>query len=276
MNLIDGKAIAQSIRNEIKEQVALMKRQPRLDVIIVGEDHASKTYVANKERACKEVGITSVIHRLDEYKTEKQVIRYISDLNKNKEVDGILVQLPLPKHFSERKVLSQIKETKDVDGFHARNAGSLFLGEETLSPCTPTGCIELIKRTGISLAGKHAVVVGRSNIVGKPLALMLLQENCTVTIAHSKTTNLKEVCKTADILCVAVGRKHFVTADMVKPGAIVIDVGINRGEDGKLYGDVDFENVLPIASHITPVPGGVGPMTIAMLLKNVLRTRGKG
>jgi len=271
MKIIDGKAIAARIREQIKLEVAKLQHPPNLTVIIVGENPASQTYVANKEKACTEVGITSTVRRYKEDICEAELIQIIRELNDDENVNGILVQLPLPKHMNEARVLESVSVSKDVDGFHTENAGALFLGGKGLFACTPLGCIELIKSTGESLVGKHAVVVGRSNTVGKPLAMMLLKENCTVTVAHSKTQDLASITRQADILCVAIGRKHFITGDMVKPGAIVIDVGINR-VDGKLYGDVDFDAAFKVASYITPVPGGVGPMTVAMLLQNVLET----
>lgn len=271
--IIDGKEVAARLREDIKKQAAKFfkkeNRKPGLAVVIVGEDPASQVYVKNKIAACEQVGFESVVHRLDNKVTEKKLRQLIKSLNANQTIDGILVQLPLPKHINEREMLALVKPQKDVDGFHTINAGALFLGEECTVACTPAGCIELIKSTGQSMKGKHAVVVGRSNIVGKPVAMLLLQEHCTVTIAHSRTADLGAITRQADILVAAVGKKHLITANMVKPGSIVIDVGVNR-EDGKLYGDVDFENAKEIASYITPVPGGVGPMTITMLLKNTL------
>jgi len=267
--IIDGKAISEKIRTELKKKAEGMKLG--LAVVLVGENPASQVYVRNKIAACEQVGIKSFAHHLAEDTTEQQLIKLIQKLNADKNIHGILVQLPLPKHLDERKILSNIDPKKDVDGFHALNAGALFLGwADCLPACTPAGCIELIKSTGVDMTGLHAVVIGRSNIVGKPVALLLLNENCTVTICHSKTKDLAEIARRADILVAAIGRKHFVTADMIKPGAIVIDVGINR-EDGKLYGDVDFDNAQKVASHITPVPGGVGPMTITMLLSNTIK-----
>ena len=267
--IIDGKAISEQIRTDLKKQTD--GKNIGLAVVLVGESPASQVYVKNKITACEQVGIKSYAHFLRYDTTETELISLIQKLNTDKNINGILVQLPLPKHLDERKILSHIDPKKDVDGFHALNAGALFLGwEDCLPACTPAGCIELIKSTGTDMTGKHAVVIGRSNIVGKPVALLLLNENCTVTICHSKTKDLPQITRQADILVAAIGRKHFVTADMIKKGAIVIDVGINR-ESGLLYGDVDFENAKKIASHITPVPGGVGPMTITMLLSNTIK-----
>jgi len=268
--LIDGKALSEKIRTELKTKA--QGKNIGLAVVLVGKNPASEVYVKNKITACEQVGIKSSAHHLQGDTTEQQLVDLIRTLNADPNIHGILVQLPLPKHLNERKILSHINPAKDVDGFHALNAGALFLGwEDCLPACTPAGCIELIKSTGVDLAGKHAVVVGRSNIVGKPVAILLLNENCTVTIAHSKTRDLATITRQADILVAAVGRKHFITADMIKPGAIVIDVGINR-EDGKLYGDVDFDEAVKVAGYITPVPGGVGPMTITMLLSNTIKT----
>lgn len=272
--IIDGKAISNSIRQEIKREAAEFAHEcgcpPGLAVILVGEDPSSKTYVRNKIKACEETGIKSFAYYLPQDVSEKELIDLIDALNGDKCVHGILVQLPLPDGIDEGKVLSRIDCIKDADGIHAVNCGNALLGMEATYACTPAGCIELLKREGIQIEGKHAVVVGRSNIVGKPLAVLLLRENATVTVCHSKTKNLKEICKTADILCAAVGKPGFVTADMVKEGCAVIDVGINR-VDGKLCGDIDFESVSQVAGYITPVPGGVGPMTITMLLKNTLK-----
>lgn len=272
--IIDGKATSSKLREDLKVKVADFIKQtnitPGLAVVLVGNDTASKVYVKNKIKGCEQTGIKSFSYYLPEEASQEQVLDLVETLNKDKNVHGILVQLPLPKHIDENTVLKSIDYKKDVDGFHAVNVGNLLLGKETIYSCTPLGCINLLKTENIEIAGKNAVVVGRSNIVGKPLALMLLQENATVTICHSKTANLKEVCKNADILCVAIGRAKFITADMVKKGATVIDVGMNR-LDGKLCGDVDYENVKDIAGYITPVPGGVGPMTITMLLCNTLK-----
>jgi methylenetetrahydrofolate dehydrogenase (NADP+)/methenyltetrahydrofolate cyclohydrolase len=272
--IIDGKAVSQGIRQKIKQYVkeftAGFGFEPGLAVVLAGEDGASKVYVRNKIKGCEETGIKSFAYYLPENVSQKEIIDLIKTLNGDDKVHGILVQLPLPSGIDEEEVLSHIDYRKDVDGFHAVNTGNLLLGRDTIYPCTPSGCIVLLKYEGIQIEGKHAVVVGRSNIVGKPLALMLLKENATVTICHSKTKNLKEICRGADILCAAVGRAKFITADMVSDGCAVIDIGMNR-LDGKLCGDVDFENVKEKASFITPVPGGVGPMTITMLLSNTLK-----
>lgn len=273
-NLIDGKKISAEIRQNLKAEISVFSAQthriPGLAVILVGENPASMVYVRNKIRGCEEVGIQSFSYNLPESVTQPQLLSLICELNDDPNVDGILVQLPLPKHLDEGKILSAIDACKDVDGFHALNAGNLLLGKPALTACTPTGCIKLIESTGISIPGKRAVVIGRSNIVGKPMALMLLQQNATVTICHSKTEDLASITRQADILVAAVGRADFVKADMVKPGAVVIDVGMNRKE-GKLCGDVAFDEVFPVAGFLTPVPGGVGPMTIAMLLSNTLK-----
>ncbi len=270
---IDGKQISQQIRTEIAQRVEQLKQKgitPGLAVILVGENPASQVYVRNKERACIQAGMNSRVIRLPEETTQQSLMTLIDEINRDESMHGLLVQLPLPRHLDEAQVLKAIDPQKDVDGFHAINAGALMNGEKAPVACTPQGCIELLKRSGVELCGANAVVVGRSNIVGKPMAMLLLRENCTVTICHSKTKNLKEYTQRADVLVAAIGRAKFITADMVKPGAAVIDVGINRMEDGKLCGDVDYEGVEPVAGWITPVPGGVGPMTIAMLLKNTL------
>ena len=272
-HIIDGKKISAEIRAEITEEVKAMKAEginPGLAVIIVGENPASQVYVRNKGKACEEVGIYSEIIRMPEETTEATLLEKIDELNARKEISGILVQLPLPKHISEEKVIAAISPEKDVDAFSEVNVGKIMIGNHHFLPCTPAGVMELIKRSGIEIAGKQAVVIGRSNIVGKPQAMLLLHANATVTICHSRTKNLAEVCRTADILVVAIGKADFVTADMVKPGACVIDVGMNRKADGKLTGDVDYASVSEVAGAITPVPGGVGPMTITMLLKNTL------
>lgn len=271
--IISGKEVAAEIRSQLKEEVAQLKEKgihPGLAVILVGDDPASHSYVKGKARGCEEVGIYSEVILKEASITQEELLAEIDRLNKDPKIHGILVQLPLPKHISEKAVIDQIAPEKDVDGFTPINVGNLVIGGECYLPCTPHGIIELIKRSGRSIAGKHAVVIGRSNIVGKPVSLLLLQENATVTIAHSRTQNLAEVARQADILVVAVGRAKMVGADYVKPGAVVIDVGVNRGEDGKLVGDVDFDAVKDIASFLTPVPGGVGPMTITMLLKNTV------
>ena len=271
--IIDGKKISKEIRMEIAEEVKAMKAEginPGLAVIIVGENPASQVYVRNKGKACEEVGIYSEIIEMPESTTEETLLAKIAELNARKEISGILVQLPLPKHINEASVIAAISPDKDVDAFSEVNVGKIMIGNHRFLPCTPAGVMELITRSGISIAGKNAVVIGRSNIVGKPQAMLLLHANATVTICHSRTQNLAEVCRTADILVVAIGKADFITADMVKPGAVVIDVGMNRKADGKLTGDVDYASVSEVAGYITPVPGGVGPMTITMLLKNTL------
>lgn len=273
--IIDGKQISLDIKNELKEKVAKYKEQGieiTLVVVKVGNDPASAVYVRNKEKACEYVGINSKTLALPEETTEEELLNVVKELNEDKNVNGILVQLPLPKHIDESKVLLTIDSTKDVDGFHPVNVGKMVIGEDTFLPCTPAGIIEMIKRTDIDIEGKECVVIGRSNIVGKPMAMLMLKENATVTIAHSRTKDLKEVTKRADIIVAAIGKAKFVTADYVKEGAVVIDVGMDRDENGKLCGDVDFESVSKVASAITPVPGGVGPMTVTMLLANCLRS----
>ena len=272
--IIDGKAVAEQLRAQLKQKAEDFekknKRKPGLAVVLVGADPASQVYVRNKIAGCEQVGINSFAHYLDAETKQEALDELIDKLNADTNVDGILVQLPLPKQLNERRALSRVLACKDVDGFHVENAGSLMLGEDCLAACTPAGSVELIKSTGVDITGRHAVIIGRSNIVGKPIALLLLQQNCTVTICHSKTQDLAGIAKTADILVAAIGKKEFVTGDMVKPGAIVIDVGINRHE-GKLYGDVNFAEASQVAGYITPVPGGVGPMTITMLLSNTLK-----
>lgn len=273
--IIDGKQISLDIKNELKEKVAKYKEQGieiTLAVVKVGNDPASAVYVRNKEKACEYAGINSKTLALPEETTEEELLNVVKKLNEDKSVNGILVQLPLPKHIDESKVLLTIDSTKDVDGFHPVNVGKMVIGEDTFLPCTPAGIIEMIKRTDIDIEGKECVVIGRSNIVGKPMAMLMLKENATVTIAHSRTKDLKEVTKRADIIVAAIGKAKFVTADYVKEGAVVIDVGMDRDENGKLCGDVDFESVSKVASAITPVPGGVGPMTVTMLLVNCLRS----
>ncbi|MCQ5339272.1 bifunctional methylenetetrahydrofolate dehydrogenase/methenyltetrahydrofolate cyclohydrolase FolD [Eubacterium ventriosum] len=273
--IIDGKQISLDIKNELKKKVAKYKEQGieiTLAVVKVGNDPASAVYVRNKEKACEYVGINSKTLALPEETTEEELLNVVKELNEDKNVNGILVQLPLPKHIDESKVLLTIDSTKDVDGFHPVNVGKMVIGEDTFLPCTPAGIIEMIKRTDIDIEGKECVVIGRSNIVGKPMAMLMLKENATVTIAHSRTKDLKEVTKRADIIVAAIGKAKFVTADYVKEGAVVIDVGMDRDENGKLCGDVDFESVSKVASAITPVPGGVGPMTVTMLLVNCLRS----
>lgn len=271
--IINGKEIASTVRKNIKEQVDRLKETgltPGLAVILVGTDPASQVYVGSKEKACIEVGFHSEVYRLPEETTQEELLALIQKLNTDEKIHGILVQLPLPKHLDEKVVINAISPRKDVDGFHPLNAGALFVGEKGLVPCTPKGCIHLIKETGFDLKGKKAVVVGRSNIVGKPVAMLLLNENATVTICHSRTQNLKEELLQADVVVAAVGKPNFITGDMIKEGSVVIDVGINRLENGKLVGDVDFDSAKEKAGWITPVPGGVGPMTIAMLLQNTL------
>ncbi len=271
--LISGKAISKAIRGEVKEEVAKIvasgKRAPVLAVVLAGKDPASEIYVNNKKKACHKTGITSIEHILDEKISEKELITLIDKLNNDPDIDGILVQLPLPGKLHEHVVLEKISPTKDVDGFHPVNVGRLVANTPGLRPCTPAGIVEMLKRTGIELSGKKVIILGRSNIVGKPVATMLLHESCTVTICHSRTRGLKEICRRGDIIVAAIGKPKFVTKDMVKDGAVVIDVGINRTDNG-LCGDADFENVKDVASYITPVPGGVGPMTIAMLMVNTL------
>ena len=273
--LIDGKRISAEIKDEVKREVAEWKakgKEAALAVIQVGNDPASSVYVRNKKRACEYIGIGSLNYELPEETTEAELLDLIAELNAKKEVSGILVQLPLPKHMDEDKVIRAIDPAKDVDGFHPQNVGALVIGQKGFVSCTPAGIIELLKRNDIEIDGKHCVVVGRSNIVGKPMALLMLRENATVTVTHSHTANLKEICKQADILIVAIGKNQFITADYVKEGAVVIDVGIHRDENNKLSGDVKFDEVEPLASAITPVPGGVGPMTIAMLMNNCVET----
>ena len=271
---IDGKLISAQIRSEIAEECKKFAAEkafvPGLAVVIVGEDPASQVYVRNKKRACEEVGFYSEVHELPEATTQSELNALIDQLNANEKIHGILVQLPLPKHLDENEVILRIRPEKDVDAFHPYNVGKIMIGEPDFLPCTPAGVMALLERSGISPAGKRCVVIGRSNIVGKPMAMLLLHANGTVTVCHSRTKDLPAICREADILVVAIGKPDFVGADMVKPGAVVIDVGMNRKADGKLTGDVDFAAVEPIASAITPVPGGVGPMTITMLLQNTL------
>ncbi len=269
---IDGKVISAFVKERVKAEVDALKQQgitTGLAVIIVGEDPASKVYVANKKKACEDLGMLSKEYVLPEETTQNELLALINQLKNHKEINGILCQLPLPKHLNEEVVINSILPEKDVDAFHPQNVGKIMLGDYDFVPCTPAGIMEMLDYAGIDVAGKTCVVIGRSNIVGKPMGMLLLHKNGTITICHSKTKNLKEVCKTADILVAAVGRPNFVTADMVKEGAVVIDVGINR-VDGKLVGDVNFAEVCEKCSAITPVPGGVGPMTIAMLMQNTL------
>lgn len=271
--IMDGKALSQKLKEQMKERIAQMRAEgiiPKLVVVLVGNDSASEVYVRNKHKSCGEVGIESEIIHLPEETTQEELLDTVYQLNEDPTVDGILVQLPLPKQINEKIVLRAILPEKDVDGFHPVSVGLLSIGDEGFAPATPSGIMAIFKEYGIEVAGKNCVVIGRSNIVGKPMAMLLLQKNGTVTICHSRTKNLKELAASADILVVAIGKPKFVTADMVKEGAIVIDVGINRMEDGKLCGDVDFDSVEPKSGYITPVPGGVGPMTIAMLMKNTL------
>lgn len=276
-NIIDGKAVSARVKEEIRQEVEELKAKGveiGLAVVIVGDDPASQVYVKNKEKACEAVGFNSFKYALPAETTEEELLALVDKLNKDDKVDGILVQLPLPKHLDDKIIINNIRPDKDVDAFHPVNVGKIMIGDYSFLPCTPAGVMELIKSTGTEVAGKECVVIGRSNIVGKPQAMLLLHENGTVTITHSKTKNLKEVCARADILVAAVGRAKMVTADYIKEGAVVIDVGMNRDENGKLCGDVDFEDCKEKAGYITPVPGGVGPMTIAMLMKNTL-TAGK-
>ena len=270
--LIDGKAISTAVKAKVKDEVAALKEKgisTGLAVIIVGEDPASKIYVANKKKACEDLGIVSHEYALPADTTEEELLALVKELNESPAINGILCQLPLPRHLDEKLIINSIAPEKDVDAFHPHNVGRIMIGDYDFVPCTPAGIMEMLEYEGISVEGKSCVVIGRSNIVGKPMGMLLLHKNGTVTICHSKTKNLAEICRGADILVAAVGRANFVTADMVKDGAVVIDVGMNR-DNGKLSGDVDFENVKEKTSAITPVPGGVGPMTIAMLMKNTL------
>ncbi len=273
--IIDGKAVAARIKDNLKAEIGELTakgKQPGLAVVIVGGDPASRVYVNMKKKACAELGIYSEEHALPGDITQAELLQLVQELNQNRKIHGILVQLPLPKHLDEQLVIETIDPAKDVDGFHPVSVGKLMIGLPGFLPCTPAGVMELIKETGVSISGKECVVVGRSNIVGKPQAIMLLKENGTVTICHSRTANLVEVCRRADILVVAVGKAELVNGSMVKPGAVVIDVGTNRNEAGKLMGDVQFESAAEVAGWITPVPGGVGPMTIAMLMKNTVES----
>ena len=273
--LIDGKSISAQIKEELKEDVAKMKargREVTLAVILVGQDPASCVYVRNKKKACDYIGIRSLSCEMPENTTQEELLAKIKEYNEDDTVDGILVQLPLPAHINENAVIAAISPGKDVDGFHTQSVGALCIGRPGFVSCTPAGIIELLKRSGVSIEGKECVVVGRSNIVGKPMALLLLRENGTVTVCHSRTKNLADVCRRADILVCAIGKPKFFTRNYVKDGAVVIDVGIHRNADNKLCGDVDFDDVKEVASKITPVPGGVGPMTIAMLMKNCVES----
>lgn len=271
--VIDGKAVSAAVKQQVAEETAKLKEKgvtPGLAVIIVGDDPASRVYVNNKKKACELVGFLSREYALPADTTQEELMELVEKLNNDKEINGILCQLPLPGHLDEKAVIEAISPLKDVDAFHASNVGKIMIGDYNFLPCTPAGVMELLKSVNVEISGKECVVIGRSNIVGKPMAMLLLHQNGTVTICHSRTKNLKEVCKRADILVAAVGIAKFVKADMVKDGAVVIDVGMDRDENGKLCGDVDFADVEPKASYITPVPGGVGPMTIAMLMKNTL------
>ena len=272
--IIDGKAVSAAVKQEVADEAARLRDEKGLKiglaVVIVGNNPASRVYVNNKKKACEAVGFQSFEYALDENTTQEQLLDLVNVLNRDDRVNGILVQLPLPKHIDEKAIINAISPDKDVDAFHPINVGKIMIGEYSFLPCTPAGVMRLIESTGTDITGKQCVVIGRSNIVGKPQAMLLLQKNGTVTICHSKTKNLKEVCLGADILVVAIGRANFVTGDMIKEGAVVIDVGMNRLDNGKLCGDVEFESAEKKASFITPVPGGVGPMTIAMLMKNTL------
>ena len=271
--ILNGKQVAAEIRAELKVRAEALRKDgvvPCLAVLLAGDDPASKIYVRNKKRACEEIGIESRELLFPESVTEEELIAQIRALNEDAAVDAMLVQLPLPKHIDEARVLAEIAPEKDADGFHVVNAGRLFTGQTSVLPCTPAGCMELLRRANVEFSGKHAVVVGRSNIVGKPMAMLLLNEHCTVTVCHSRTKDLARFTRDADILVAAVGRPGMITGDMIKPGAAVIDVGINRLDNGKLMGDVDFASAEPVAGAITPVPGGVGPMTIAMLMQNAI------
>lgn len=271
--IIDGKAVSASVKEVVAKEAAALKEKGilvGLAVVIVGNDPASRVYVNNKKKACAACGIESYEYALPEETTEEELLALVEKLNGDPAVNGILVQLPLPRQIDEHRIIEAISPKKDVDAFHAVNVGKIMIGDFDFLPCTPSGCMDLIDSTGVPVEGKRCVVIGRSNIVGKPMAMLLLHRNGTVTICHSKTKNLKEICREADILVAAVGRPNFVTADMVKEGAVVIDVGMNRLENGKLCGDVDFEGVSKVAGWITPVPGGVGPMTIATLMRNTL------
>ena len=272
--IIDGKKISESVLEGVKKDAEKLNGKgiaPSLAVIMVGNNPASKTYVRNKKMACEKAGIKSEEYLLPENASEKEILNLIDKLNATKEVSGILVQLPLPSHLDSKTICERISPLKDVDAFTSKNIGDLFKGDAKFLPCTPAGILEILKHENINLAGKHCVIIGRSNIVGKPLALLLIQNDATVTVCHSKTKNLEEICKLADIVICAVGKEKFLKKEMVKPGAVVIDVGINRDKNGKLCGDADFENLEPICSKINPVPGGVGPMTVAMLVKNAAK-----
>lgn len=276
--IIDGKLISKQLKDELKSEVEQLKKAGKkcaLAVIQVGDDAASSVYVGNKKKACEYIGIESLSYELPESTTEDELLALIEKLNADSNVHGILCQLPLPKHMNEEHIVKAISPEKDVDGFHAENVGALVTGTEGFVSCTPAGIIELLKRSDVTIEGKHCVVIGRSNIVGKPMALLLLRENATVTVCHSKTRNLRDICKQADILVVAMGKPLYIDASYVKKGATVVDVGIHRDENNKLCGDVDFQKVEPVCGAITPVPGGVGPMTIAMLMKNCVEAMKK-
>ena len=271
--MIDGKAISARIKDELKEKVQRIRENRNIEitlaVVLVGEDPASQVYVRNKKKACEYIGFCSVSYELSQNTSQAKLLELIEELNEREDIDGILVQMPLPEQIDEKVIIRAIRPSKDVDGFHPQNVGALCIGEPGFVSCTPAGIIQLLRRSGIEMSGRECVIVGRSNIVGKPMAMLMLRENATVTVAHSKTSDLKQVCKRADILIAAIGKAKMITADYIKEGATVIDVGINRDpETGKLQGDVDYENVREHAGAITPVPGGVGPMTIAMLMNN--------
>lgn len=273
--LIDGNALSKQIRTQVSERVAQLKARgvtPGLAVVLVGDNPASQVYVRNKVKACEDIGMHSVLERYDAKLSEADLLARVEALNQDHSIHGILVQLPLPDHIDAHKVIEAISPHKDVDGFHVASAGALMVGQAGFWPCTPYGCMKMLESIGYNLKGKHAVVIGRSNIVGKPMALMLLQQDATVTICHSRTVNLKALTLQADVIVAAVGKSQLVTADMVKPGAVVLDVGMNRNDEGKLCGDVDFEGVKEVAGYITPVPGGVGPMTITMLMVNTVES----
>ena len=273
--LIDGNALSRQLRTQVSERVAALKARgliPGLAVILVGDNPASQVYVRNKVKACEDTGMHSVLERYDAAMTESELLARVEALNQDPSIHGILVQLPLPRHIDAHKVIEAISPAKDVDGFHVASAGALMVGQPGFWPCTPYGCMKMLESIGYELRGKHAVVIGRSNIVGKPMAIMLLQQDATVTICHSRTPDLKAQTLQADVIVAAVGRRKVLTADMVKPGAVVIDVGMNRDDEGKLCGDVDFDGVREVAGWITPVPGGVGPMTITMLMVNTLES----
>ncbi len=273
--LIDGNALSRQLRTQVSERVAALKAQgltPGLAVVLVGDNPASQVYVRNKVKACEDTGMHSVLEKYDASLTEAELLARVDALNNDPTIHGILVQLPLPAHIDAHKVIEAISPAKDVDGFHVASAGALMVGQPGFWPCTPYGCMKMLESIGYDLRGKHAVVIGRSNIVGKPMAMMLLQQDATVTVCHSRTADLKAQTLQADVIVAAVGKRNVLTADMVKPGAVVLDVGMNRNDDGKLCGDVDFDGVKAVAGYITPVPGGVGPMTITMLMVNTLES----